>query len=223
VHLRPTKPSDALDSSDTFHHPEFRASLSVRSEKRPTTVENDLISTMHCALHTEVTLAFPVSEVWAVFKDMRRWYAEYTFEVISGPPYEVGAGLQEGHVIKVISSKGLPRALNSGDALGPQHYISKTIKVVPQKEIVNVLSGRAFDWKRYTFFYIYKMVAHAKKTTISVDQYAEAELVQSLTQAEFADYYDQLTRNWHRSWSEAFVNLEKVLAADRAGTACVGH
>jgi hypothetical protein len=186
----------------------------VSSQKRPTTVAEDLISTMHCTLHTEVTLDFPVSEVWSVFKDMRRWYAEYTFEVISGPPYEAGGGLQEGHVIKVSSSKGLPRAPNSGDALGPQYYISRTIKVVPQQEIVNVLSGRGFDWQRYTMFYVYKMAEQASKTTLSVDQYAEAELVQPLTQAEFSDYYAQLTRNWQRSWSEAFVNLENVLSMD---------
>ena len=66
-------------------------------------------STLHYVMHTEMTFAHPLSKLWPVFKDMRRWYTEYTFDVISGPPYDPDTGLAEGQVLKVVTSAPFPR------------------------------------------------------------------------------------------------------------------
>jgi len=176
-------------------------------------VEANLISTLHGVTHTETTLDRPLSEVWAIFKDIRRWYTEYTYEVVAGPSYQTGVGLLEGQVLKVTASKGLPRAY-SEDTAGPEHYIQKNIKVTPQKEIVAVLSGSTYDWRRYTSFYIWRLTEHAAKTTISVDGYVEAELFKPLPTGEFSRYHQNLVENWHLSWAEAFASLKEVLGAD---------
>jgi hypothetical protein len=179
--------------------------------------EGNLISKMYWVLHTEVALDRPLSEVWPVFKDIKRWYTEYTVEDVSGPSYQSGSGLAEDQVLKVIPKdlKSFPRASNSADAAGPQYFIQKTIKVVPQKEIVILLSEPSFDYKRRTQFYVWKMSGNAKKTTIFIDAYGEAELAKPLPKGDFLDYYDKRTRNFQRSWSEAFATLRKVLHAKK--------
>jgi hypothetical protein len=40
----------------------------------------------------ERTIPAPVRHVWPVFLDMNRWYMDYHWDWISGPPYE-GVGL----------------------------------------------------------------------------------------------------------------------------------
>jgi hypothetical protein len=45
----------------------------------------------------ERTIPAPLRKVWPVFLDMNRWYVDYHWDWISGPPYE-GVGLQEGQV-----------------------------------------------------------------------------------------------------------------------------
>jgi hypothetical protein len=164
-------------------------------------------------MHTQLTLDRPLEEVWPVFKDIRRWYTEYTWEVISGPEYQSGVGLVEDQVIKVKSSKGLTREPNSDVVEGPEYFIQKTIKVVPQKEIVVALSGSAYDWKQYTVFYVWTMTEKGRKTTVYIDSYGEAELATALPKREFSEYYGRFTKDWHHSWSEAFMNLRKVLDA----------
>lgn len=170
------------------------------------TTETDLISTAHWVLHTEWTLDRPLSEVWPVFKDMFRWYTEYTVDHVSGPSYQAGSGLAEDQVLK------LTRASNFDDAAGSQHFViyQKTINVVPQKEIVIVLSGPVSGWKQY----VWKMKAKAKTTTIFIDAYGEAELVKPLSKGELTEYHEKLTRDWHRSWSKALLNLKQITHAD---------
>jgi hypothetical protein len=175
--------------------------------------ETGLISTMHWVLHTEFNLDYPVCDVWPVFKDMRSWYAEYAFEDVSGPAYRAGSGLLEDQVLGLTSSKGLPRVSKS-DAAGPELVILKTLKVNPCKEIVAVLSGRAYDWKHYTAFYVWRMTEQSKNTTIFVDTYGEAELIKPLPQDAFSEYHDAITQSWHRSWADAFAELKKVMSAD---------
>ena len=174
---------------------------------------SDQISILQYALHTERVCEIPLSQVWPVFKDMRRWYTEYAFESVSGPPYQEGPGLVEDQVLKVTSSKGFPRASKS-DAEGPQPFTMKTIKVIPRSEIVAVLSGNTSDWKRYTQFYVWMLLETGSKTTIVVDTYGEAELTKSLSKREFTVYYDKLAGNWQRSWSEALASLRRLLEAE---------
>jgi hypothetical protein len=48
-------------------------------------------------IYTETTILAPVRAVWPAFLDMNRWYTDYHWDWISGPPYD-GIGLQEGQV-----------------------------------------------------------------------------------------------------------------------------
>jgi hypothetical protein len=187
------------------------------SSKQGHKVTAELASTLHWVLHTEVTLDYPVEKVWRTFKDMASWYTEYSFETVAGPPYEADSGLLKGQVLKLRSSKGLPRAPNS-DGGGPEYFIQKTLEVVPHNEIVVVLSGAAYDWKRVTSFYVWRMTEKATRTTILIDTYGEAELLRPLPRLEFSEYWDTLEKNWHRSWSEALANLEKVMDTNEKET-----
>ena len=174
-------------------------------------IGSDLVSTMHWALHTEAKFGRHAREVWPVFRDIRSWYTEYTFDVISGPPYQAGVGLVEDQVMKVTSSKGLPRTSGSTAAGAPEFFIHKTIKVDPPMEIVVLLSGSAYDFKQYTSFYVWKVMESDNDTTILVNTYGEAELIERLPTREFLAYREEIASNWRRSWSEAFVSLKKAL------------
>ena len=171
----------------------------------------NLQSVLHAVAHTDRVVGHPRSRVWALFRDIRTWYREYRFEVVSGPPYEAAVGLMEGQTLKVTGSKGLPRAY-TGDALGPEYYLQKNIKVTPENEIVVVLSGSAYDWTRYTAFYVWRLAEHTRDTLISIDSYVEAHLFRPLPTSEWSRYLEELEKNWHRSWSEALSALEAVLA-----------
>ena len=87
----------------------------------------------------------------------------------------------------------------------------ETIKVLPRREIVAVVSGSAYDWKRYTVFYVWTMHERNEKTVVDIDSYGEADLVTPLQTAEFARYYDAFDKEWHRSWSKALASLGKSL------------
>lgn len=175
------------------------------------TTEN-LISTADWALLTELTLNRPVNEVWPVFKDFYSWYTEYTIELVSGPTYQSGAGLVEEQVLKVTPTKDFTDAY-SEEASGPRYYIQKTIKIVPEKDIVAMLSGSAYDFAQYTSFYSWKMIPAAKQTTILVGNYGQATLFKPLSSGGLSGYLEKFSRNWHRSWSEAFVSLQKAMDA----------
>jgi hypothetical protein len=174
--------------------------------------EADLISTIHWTEHIELTLNHPLKEVWTVFNDMRRWYPEYSIETVSGPSYETGPAFLEDQVLTVTSSKDFVRTANSEHEPGqPQPLTAKIIKVVPEKEIVCLLSGRAFDWENYTAFYIWKFSEKSGQTTIDVDQVGEAAFVSPLTKKEFAEYQNMLSDAFQLSWSNAFSNLTRVM------------
>jgi hypothetical protein len=169
-------------------------------------------STVYWALHTRLTLNHPVTEVWPLFQDMRRWYTEYAFEVISGPAYEPGVGLLEHQVLKLTSSVGFPKTPGTDDPLGGAPYFtSRIVRVAPQEQIVAAIYGAAYDFKRQTSFYVWRMVTAGSDTAIHVDTYGEAELIQPLDPEGMAQYTRELERNWQRSWSEAFLNLGKII------------
>jgi hypothetical protein len=120
----------------------------------------------------------------------------------------------EDQVMRVKSSHGFPRAPDSDAAGELEYFVQRTIRVVPQREIVVVLSGSAYDWRRYTAFYVWRLKEDAGRTYISIDGYAEAELSTALPDAEFAKYHAELDRNWQRSWTEALGSLEMVLGGN---------
>jgi hypothetical protein len=176
--------------------------------------EADVISTMHWVYHTETTLDRPVREVWPVFRNFFSWYTEYACEWVSGPAYDSGSGLAEDQVLHVKSPMDLPRA-HPEEARGPKYYVQRTIRVVPEREIVVVLSGSVYDFRQYTAFYVWRMQETAARTTILIDNFGEGTLFKPLSKGDLSKYYDKFTQNWHRSWSEAFVNLRRVLDSGR--------
>jgi hypothetical protein len=188
------------------------------SEAAPKGAPRDLVSTWHYVMHTELKVDHPLSEVWPVFKDMRRWYTEYTFEeVISGPPYESPSGLLEDQVLKLGLENGVPSGFpgesKTHGATERPEFIMKTLKVIPQKEIVVALWGPAHSigWKRYTTFYVWKMNEIGNQTSIFVDSYGQVELAKPLHKAEFSKYYEAFASSWQRSWRDAFINFREVL------------
>jgi hypothetical protein len=176
-----------------------------------TIVEAEKISMMHWVRHTELTVAHPLHEVWPVFKDIRRWYRKYTYDVVSGEPYEAGPGLQEDQVLSLTSSTPPPGVPASA---GKQTLITKIIKVVPSKEIVSVLWGSYHDWRQYSVFYVWTLAERPGGTTILVDCYGQAELVEPLHRSEFSDYQAEHDKSWHRSWSDAFATLRSLMGVD---------
>ncbi len=174
--------------------------------------ETEQITTLSWVKHTDVMLPHPVRIVWPVFRDMSRWYSEYHFETVSGPPYQSGTGFLEGQVVRVKSSVGMPRSPNTAAVPeGPEHFLVKTLKVTPEREIVVVLSGNAYDWRQIVQFYVWRMAPQAEHTALSIDAYGRVELFQPIAQAEASEYESRLLKNWHRSWSEALQSLKSML------------
>jgi hypothetical protein len=190
-----------------------RAQVESRSSRAGSAL-TDPLSTYHWVLHTEVTVDHPVSAVWPYFKDFFGWYTEYTCETVSGPPYRTGSGLLEGQVLKLTSSVDLPRA-HSKEGAGPKHYLQKTLRVAHEREIVVVLSGSAYDFREYTAFYVWRLRSQANQTAVLVDTYGEGQFYRPLQEGRLSGYDDEFIRNWHRSWSEALLNLTKVLSANK--------
>jgi hypothetical protein len=97
-------------------------------------METDLVSplqspgTFHFTNTIEFTVDRPLNEVWPVFSDTRSWYTEYTWEVLSGPPYDSGSRLLEGQLLKVTSSHSFPRTADVGDNSGPEYFLTKMIR-----------------------------------------------------------------------------------------------
>jgi hypothetical protein len=178
-------------------------------------VEN-FIKTSDWVLHTGTSIEHPLSRVWRAFRDIRTWYSEYEFEVVSGAPYRAGVGLVEGQLIKVTPLTPFPRTSDTNEGDGAQYFLQKTIRIVPQREIVVLLSGGpAYDFRRYTQFYVWRVAVQGEKsTTIFIDSYGEADLKQPLREVEYVEYQDKLTRNFYRSWAEAFTQLKKNLDAE---------
>jgi len=184
-------------------------------ENREEESQTQPVSTFHYAQHIEAIFARSLGEVWRAFRDMGKWYTEYTFDDVSGPSYLREAGLMENQVVRLTFTTGLPKDFptlsNPGNAPASEHYIMKTIKLVPLKEIVAVVWGQVYDWKRYTVFYVFRMTGKGSATAVFVDSYGEAEFVRPLSTAELSEYSGNFTRVWHRSWSEAFANLRKLV------------
>jgi hypothetical protein len=177
---------------------------------------SDTIGTMRWVLRTSATFAHPVATVWATFRDIRRWYTEYTWDVIDGPAYD--AGLLEGQTLSLRSTHPLPR-IPTADAEADvrEDYITTILRVVPEEEIVSVLSGSVYDLRRYTSFYVWRLAGREAATTVSIETYGDAELATALTREQFAEYERQFNSNWHRSWSTALANLERMLAGASLG------
>jgi hypothetical protein len=85
-------------------------------------------------LTIERRMPAPVQKVWPVFLDMNRWYEDYHWDWISGPPYE-GIGLQEGQVLKATPTYGA--ALGNPSLF----YYQEQLKVRSHSDIVVKLTA----------------------------------------------------------------------------------
>jgi hypothetical protein len=89
------------------------------------------------------TIGAPVTKVWPVFLDMNRWYTDYHWDWISGPPYQ-GVGLQEGQVLKATPLYGV-------GMLDPTlYYLQEQVKVTPLKSAMSSPSITGTLWGRGT-------------------------------------------------------------------------
>jgi hypothetical protein len=166
---------------------------------------------IHWVLDKEVLLEHPLDLVWPIFRDIRKWYLEYDWQVVDGPAYEAAGGLEEGQTLKLRSSHPLPQIDGGEDINAPDHYMTK-ILTVSEWEIVSVLYGETNDWKHYTSFYVWRFAEAGSDTVFSVGSYGEAQLGAPLSDAQTEDYIQRLSSNWHRSWSTAVEGLEATLA-----------
>jgi len=169
------------------------------------------IPIIHWVLDTEMTVPCPLPVAWCLFKDIRMWYTEYSWEVTSGPAYERDNGLEEGQTLKLVSTHPLPRIPVEKRVETPEHYVTKILKVRPSAEIVSVLSGSIYDLKQYTAFYVWRLEEAETGTRIAIETYGEAELVSPLQPDQMSEYMESFVSNWHRSWSTAFANYARAL------------
>lgn len=173
----------------------------------------DLISTMHEIARTQLTLAQPRDVVWSSFRDIRAWYTEYSWDVVSGPGYELAMGLAEGQVLQVFSSHPFPRT--DGTDSPAEKLVVRVVEVDEPNRIVVMLSGRAvFDYERFTGFYVWSVGEGDDGTTVTIDGFFEADLQTPLSPAALAEYKQALAVNWHRSWTTALENLRRRLAGE---------
>lgn len=171
------------------------------------------INELNWVFSTGCELAVPPAVVWPVFRDVRRWYPEYSWEVVDGPPYD--GGLREGQALELRSTHELPQLPGGPQRDFPDVYAQKNLKVTPEQEIIILLSGSVYDLRQYTAFYVWKLSAHRSGTLVSIDTYGHGELTRPLLADELEAYEREFDRNWYRSWSVALGNLRGILDKQR--------
>ena len=176
------------------------------------------LTTSDWAIHTETTIDRPIKDVWPIFVDLKKWYREYSLEVIAGEPYRDGVGLREGQEIIVIPLYQLPIPESAPESSKSLRLLQTNIKVVPEKEIVLKLTpidkGGAWGMVDFVSFYVWRLSENDNKTTITVDSYGEAQFapVSELpSEPVNPPCPDKCPSNFDRSWGEAFKNLEALV------------
>src|SRR5438309_8131830 len=81
------------------------------------------VSILDVVERTEAKLEYPLGDIWRTFRDMRRWYTEYTLEVITGPAYDPGVGLHERQLLRVQPLQGFPRAPGADGATEAEYFL----------------------------------------------------------------------------------------------------
>lgn len=175
---------------------------------------HDLTSTVYMHSRTHLTLAQPRDVVWSAFRDMRTWYTEYTWEVISGPSYEQGMGFAEGQIMKISIANPLPRA----DGMNPPAagYVAEVLVDEPNRIIVAATGEEAEYYERATSFYSFSIDESDEGTTVAVESLSVAYLQTPLDPGELAEYKQALAAGWHHSWDTALENLRRQLGDEDA-------
>ena len=157
----------------------------------------------------ERTIPAPVRKVWPVFLDMNRWYVDYHWDWISGPPY-AGVGLQEGQVLKATPLYGV--ALDDPALF----YYQEQIKVTPHSEIVvkltadnakNMSAEYGTEVRDVVAFYHWHFTEVQNSTLIAVRAYCNLRTDKRPAEKIITD----LVVLFHLSWNKCFDKLQAIV------------
>lgn len=160
-------------------------------------------------LSIERTLPAPVRKVWPLFLDMNRWYTDYHWDWISGPPYE-GTGLQEGQVLRANPLYGV------GLQDSTLYYFQEQLKVTTNTEIVVKITAYnpksmsveyGTEVRDLVAFYHWQFIDARGSTTIAIRSYSNIRTDQRPSDTVIAE----LTALFHRSWNKSLDNLEALV------------
>ena len=160
-------------------------------------------------LSLKKTIGAPVGEVWPVFLDMNRWYTDYRWDWISGPPYQ-GVGLQEGQVLKASPLYGV------GMQDPTLYYLQEQVKVTTETEIVvkitaanpvSLSADYATEVRDVVAFYHWDFVESGNSTTILIRSYCNLRTDKRPAETVLA----ALTTAFHQSWNKSLNTLETIV------------
>ena len=160
-------------------------------------------------LSIERTIPAPVRKVWPVFLDMNRWYTDYHWEWISGPPYE-GVGLQEGQVLRASPLYGV------GLEDSTLYYFQEQLKITIDREIVVKLT--AYDPKSLSpeygtevrdvvAFYHWQFTGALDSTMIAIRSFSNIRTYKRPSEAVISN----LIALFHKSWNKSLDNLDALV------------
>ena len=156
----------------------------------------------------------PVGKVWRVFLDMNRWYTDYHWDWISGPPY-AGMGIQEGQVLKARPLYGV------GLQDPTLFYYQEQVKVTTGIEIVVKLTANdpksltadyGTEVRDIVAFYHWDFIGERDSTIISIRSYSNLRADRRPSETVLAD----LVVAFHRSWNKSLANLEAIVCGTSA-------
>jgi hypothetical protein len=160
-------------------------------------------------LWMERRIPAPVRNVWPVFLDMNRWYTDYHWDWISGPPY-ADVGLREAQVLKARPLYGA--ALEDSSLF----YYQEQLKVTPYTEIVvkltpdnprSMSAEYGTEVQDLVAFYHWHFTEAQNSTLIAVRSYSNIRTDKRPRETIIAD----LEAAFHQSWNKCLDNLEALV------------
>jgi hypothetical protein len=165
-------------------------------------------------LATGADIDAPLAVVWPLYLNMNRWYTDYHWDWISGPPYgEIG--LQEGQVLKASPLYGA--GLNDPSLF----YHQEQLKVTQEEEIVVKLTtpnpkaiSAEYGAEVYDLvaFYHWDFSDNQGRTKIGVRSYSNIRMAERPSASIISD----LTSLFYRSWCKCLNNLAALATATRS-------
>jgi hypothetical protein len=162
-------------------------------------------------LTIERSIRAPVRTVWPLFLDMNRWYTDYRWDSVSGPPYgEIG--LQEGQVLRA-------RPLYGAGLQDPTlFYYQEQLRVAVENEIVVKLTADnpksmaaeyGTEVRDIVAFYHWHFSQRDGTTVIAIRSYSNIRTDRRPAEVTITD----LVAAFHRSWNKNLDNLEALAIA----------
>jgi hypothetical protein len=165
-------------------------------------------------LTTGADIDAPLITVWPLYLDMNRWYTDYHWDSVSGPPY-AGIGLQEGQILKATPLYG------TGLSDPTLFYYQEQLKVTKESEIVVKLTADkpqsmsgdyGVDVHDVVAFYHWDFSDNRGRTRIGIRSYSNIRMTEKPSARVIAD----LTHLFYRSWGNALNNLALLAASTAA-------